>query len=118
VLAHDGSESSSVRSMSHTMETKVVTTVQDEGQKTRDAIAFGLEAAADSFRRGGGGTAVSQQQVQRMATMADRAGGGLAPTDHQLYAKHKSVQSFYNEFYGLGNFNLIPTTGGLLEDKI
>ena len=96
----------------HTSETKVVTTVQDEGQKTRDAIAFGLEAAADTFRRGGGGTAVSQQQVQRLATMADRAGGGSAPTDHQFYARHKSVQSFYNEFYGLGDFNLIPITGG------
>jgi hypothetical protein len=46
--------------------------------------------------------------------MADRAGGGLAPTDHQLYARHKSVQLFYNEFYGLCEFNLILITGGLL----
>jgi hypothetical protein len=34
-----------------TMKTEVVMTVQDEGQKTRDAIAFTLEAAADSFRK-------------------------------------------------------------------
>jgi hypothetical protein len=46
--------------------------------------------------------------------MADRAGGGLAPMDHQFYVRHKSVQSFYNEFYGLGDFNLIPITGELL----
>jgi hypothetical protein len=46
--------------------------------------------------------------------LADRAGGGLAPMDHQFYARHKSVQSFYNEFYGLGDFNLIPITGRLL----
>jgi hypothetical protein len=109
-------------SMEHgmsTMEMKVVTAVQDEGQKTRDAIAFGLEAAAKSVR-GGGGTVPQQQVLQRLVTMADRAGGGLVTTDHQFYMRHKSVPSFYNELYGLGNFNVIPISGGLHaveEDK-
>jgi hypothetical protein len=45
--------------------------------------------------------------------------GELAFTELQFYGNHKSVQSIYNEYYGKGNFNVIPITGGLhaMEQK-
>jgi hypothetical protein len=43
--------------------------------------------------------------------------GGLAgTTNHQFYGSHKSVQSFYNEYYGLEDFDGVPISEGLLED--
>jgi hypothetical protein len=45
--------------------------------------------------------------------------GELAFTELQFYGNHKAVQSMYNEYYGKGDFNVIPITGGLhaMEQK-
>ncbi len=89
--------------------------VRDEAEKSRDCVATGLEEAARSFR---GGRAVVETELVA-TTMAGDTGGGLAYTDHQFFASHKLVQSFYNEYYGLGKFEGAPISGGLLgmEDK-
>jgi hypothetical protein len=114
----DGRMGSLQRAMG-AMETSMTAAVRDESQKTRDCVATGLEEAARSFR--GGGRAVATEQVERLATTmaAGDTGGGLAYTDHQFFASHKSVQSFYNEYYGLGDFEGVPISGGLvaMDDK-
>jgi hypothetical protein len=56
---------------------------------------------------------VSQEQVQRLAAMAVDTGGLSGTTNHQFYGSHKSVQSFYNEYYGLEDFDGVPISGGL-----
>jgi hypothetical protein len=112
--AMDGRMGSMQRAMG-AIETSMTAALRDEGQKTRDCLATGLEEAARSFR---GGRAVATEQVKRRSgtTMAagDTGAGGLACTDHQFFASHKSVQSFYNEYYGLGDFEGIPISGGLV----
>jgi hypothetical protein len=98
-----------------TMKTNMVSAVREEGQKTRDSIATGLEDAARSFRGGRGrGGMVSQEQVQRLAAMTVDTGGLSDTTNHHFYGSHKSVQSFYNEYYELEDFDGIPISGGLL----
>jgi hypothetical protein len=98
-----------------TMETNVVTAVRDEGQKMRELIAHGFEEAATAFRGGGGsrGAAGEQQILTRTSTMVEASVGGLAFSQLQFYGNHKSVRSMYNEYYGKGEFNLIPMLGGL-----
>jgi hypothetical protein len=51
--------------------------------------------------------------------MAVDTGGLPGTTNHQFYRSHKSVQSFYNEYYGLEDFDGVPISGGLLamEEK-
>jgi len=97
-----------------TMETNVVTAVRDEGQKMRELIAHGFEEAAKSFRGGAGGSRAAEQTRTRTLTMVEGSVGGLVFSELQFYGNHKSVQSMYNEYYGKGDFNLIPISGGLL----
>jgi hypothetical protein len=97
-----------------TMETNVVTAVQDEGRKMRELIAHGFEEAATAFRGGGGGSRAAGEQTTRTSTMVEGSVGGLAFLELQFYGNHKSVQSMYNEYYGKGDFKLIPILGGLL----
>ena len=101
------------------VEMNTVKMIQEEGEKTRATIANGLEAAALAMR-GSGGQSSYKAQLNRLRTRtSDSDGGLLALADHQFYATHKSVQSFYNEYYGLGDFKDIPVDGGLatLEEK-
>jgi hypothetical protein len=101
------------------VETTVVTKIEEEGKKTRETIAHGLEAAALAMRVGGGqaSKAAVLDRLQMRTRPSD--GGLLALADHQFYANHKSVQSFYNEYHGLGDFKDVPVAGGLstLEEK-
>ncbi len=118
-LQHLDGRMGSIQRAMGTMETNMAAAVREEGQKTRDRMAYGLEEAARSFRGGRGGKLVSQEQVSRLATMAEEDSGGLASIDHEFYANHKSVQGFYDEYYGLGKFEGVPISGGLfgMEDK-
>jgi hypothetical protein len=106
-----------------TMETNVVTAVRGEGKRMQDLIATGFEEAANLFRGGEGSrraaaAAASSAQTTRTSTMAGST-GELAFTELQFYGNHKSVQSMYNEYYGKGDFNVIPIIGGLqaMEQK-
>jgi hypothetical protein len=114
--AIDGRMGSIQRAMG-AMETTMTAAVRDEAEKSRDCVATGLEEAARSFR---GGRAVVETELVA-TTMAGDTGGGLACTaaDHQFFAGHKSVQSFYNEYYGLGDFEGVPISGGLfaMDDR-
>jgi hypothetical protein len=75
------------------METTVVKKSKEEGEKTRVIIAI---VGGSSIGNEGG--KVSQAQPDRLQKRRGPSDGGLLVlSDHQFYAKHKSVQSFYKQ---------------------
>jgi hypothetical protein len=95
------------------VEMTVVTNIEEEGKKIRETIANGLETAALAMMGGGGQASKAAAVLNRLQMRTRPSDGGLlALSDHQFYANHKSVQSFYNEYHSLGNFKDVPVAGG------
>ena len=112
-LAASESRLGSIENRIESMENAITKKVMQEGSQTRDAIAACFTAAADSLRVGGSSVRVATQEEE------EKTGGLLVDQAHEFYRKHKSIQSYFDEYYGLGDFKDKPIPGGLrkMEEK-